>query len=278
MNNKKNFLVEAFKHAWLLGILFFAFVPLFLMIVISFKSNEQFQANPWFFDPISEWHWENWSNAWNLVFSYISNSIFVAVIGVTSTIIMVVMASYVLARYNFPAKGIIYYAILGTMFLPGTAATLVTVFSLLDSLNLINTLWAIVVMESAAGQVMGIFLLKNYIEDIPKELFESVQIDGGGHFAQIKNVVLPMSGSIIGIVLIMDFLNAWNSTILPLVVLRDPEFYTIPVGLLYLEGEYVKQWGEMMAGFAIGAGPLIVLFIFTMRLFVRGLSAGAVKG
>ncbi|MFG0250659.1 MAG: carbohydrate ABC transporter permease, partial [Phycisphaeraceae bacterium JB051] len=79
-------------------------------------------------------------------------------------------------------------------------------------------------------------------------------------------------------VAIMKFLGVWNNVMLPLVVLRDDEKLTIPVGLLRLEGEYVKQWGEMMAGYAIASIPLVIMFLFTMRWFVKGLAAGAIKG
>jgi len=266
------------KRALLVFVLGFAFMPIYLMLVISLKTNEQFQHNPWFFDPIGEWQWSNWLVAWEIVKAYIMNSIFVSTTSSVITLLMVLMTSYVIARYRFPGRSILFYGILGSMFLPGTAAKLVTVFSLLESLHLVNTLWALIVMGACGGQVMGIFLLKNFIEDIPKELFESVQIDGGGHLAQIIHVVLPMARSIIGVTVIMDFLGSWNQTILPLVILRDPEKYTIPVGLLYLEGEYVKNWGEMMAGFAIGSIPLLILFLLSMKLFVKGLGAGAIKG
>jgi ABC-type glycerol-3-phosphate transport system permease component len=266
------------KHGWLLLILGFAFMPLYLMLVISFKTNEQFQKNPWFFDPISEWQWQNWSVAWEIVRAYISNSIFVSVLGTSVTIVIVLAAAYTIARYRFPGRNLFFYLILGIMFLPGTAASLVTTFNLYDNLNLVNSIYALVLNASVAGQVMGIFLLKNFIEDIPRELFESVQIDGGGHFTQIRHVVIPMSRSVIGVAVIMDFLGSWNNTIFPFVMMRDPELYTIPVGLLYLEGEYVKQWGEMMAGFAIGSVPLLILFLFSMKLFVKGLGAGAIKG
>ena len=83
---------------------------------------------------------------------------------------------------------------------------------------------------------------------------------------------------IMGTLAIMQFIGNWNNLMLPLVIMRDDELLTIPVGLMRLEGEYVKQWGEMMAGYSIASIPLIILFLFTMRLFVRGLSAGAIKG
>jgi ABC-type glycerol-3-phosphate transport system permease component len=270
--------LEWVKHGYILFILFFAFYPLFLMLVVSLKSNEQYQANPWFFDAPDTWKWDNWATAWNIVSIYVSNSIVTTVTATIIGMIMVILTSYVLARYRFPGRTIIYYGIIASMFLPGTAASLVTMFNLLKNMGLVNSLWSLIIVGSAGGQVIGIFILKQFIEDIPKELFESAQIDGAGHFQQIFHIVLPMSGSILGTVAIMKFLGIWNNVILPLVVMRDNDKLTIPVGLLRLEGEYVKQWGEMMAGYAIASIPLIVLFIFMMRFFVKGLAAGAIKG
>ncbi|MCC5806412.1 MAG: carbohydrate ABC transporter permease [Opitutales bacterium] len=269
---------EFLKHGYLWFILGTAFYPLFVMVVVSFKTNEQYQLNPWFFDAIDTWQWQNWAVAWNIVSTYIANSIVTSVAAVIFSLIMTVLTSYVLARYRFPGRNVVYYSVIASMFLPSTAATLVTLFALLENLNLINSLWALIIVGAAGGQVVGIFILKQFIEDIPKELFESAQIDGAGHLSQIRHIVLPMSGGILSTVAIMKFLGVWNNVILPLVIMRDEEKFTVPVGLLYLEGEYVKQWGEMMAGYAIASIPLIVLFLFTMRLFVKGLAAGAVKG
>jgi ABC-type glycerol-3-phosphate transport system permease component len=87
-----------------------------------------------------------------------------------------------------------------------------------------------------------------------------------------------MSGSVLSTLAIMQFIGNWNNLLGPLVFLRDEHKLTIPVGLMRLEGEYVKEWGQLMAGYTMSSIPLLVLFLFTMRLFIRGLSAGAVKG
>ena len=278
MPQKQNSVAEWAKIAYISFILFFAFVPLFIMVVISFKSNDQYIQNPWFFDPISEWNWNNWVVAWDTVSGYISNSIFVSTLGTSITLVIVLMCSYAIARYDFPGKNIIYYMVMATLFLPGTVAALVTLFSLLSSLGLVNSLWALVVMASVGGQVTGVFILRGFIEDIPRELFESAQIDGAGHLRQIFHIILPLAGSIISVICIMDFLGSWNSVILPLLILRDDALLTMPVGLFRLDGEYVKEYGPLMAGYAISSVPLLILFVFSMRLFVRGLSAGAIKG
>lgn len=269
---------EAFKHLVLWGVLFFAFFPLYLMVVISFKDNVQFTNNRWFFDPVSTWHWENWSKAWETVSGYIANSIVVSVTAVVLCLAMAIPTAYVLARYKFLGRGVLYYILVGSMFLPGTAATLVATFMLLKAFHLINSLWALIILGAIGGQVVCVFILRQFIEDIPKELFESARLDGAGHLRQITTIVIPMSGSVLGTLSIMQFIASWNNLILPLLVLRDEEKFTIPVGLMRLDGEYVKQWGELMAGYSLAAIPLVILFLFTMRLFVKGLTAGAVKG
>lgn len=278
MAKKPTKLAEGIKIGYVVFVLFFAFVPLFVMVVVSFKTNEQFINNPWFFDHPSDWNWENWAIAWDSVGGYIWNSIFVSVTGSAITLVIVLMCSYAIARYNFPGKNIVFYTVIATMFIPGTVAALVTLFDLLMRLNLVNSLWALVTMAAVGGQVIGVFILRNFIEDIPKELFESAQIDGAGHFSQIWHIILPMAASIISVIVILDFLASWNNVILPLLILRDDELLTIPVGLFRLDGEYVKQWGQLMAGYTISSIPLLLLFLFSMRLFVKGLSAGAVKG
>ena len=126
--------------------------------------------------------------------------------------------------------------------------------------------------------MFNLFVLRNFIEDLPKDLFEAAEMDGASHFNQILNVVIPMSGPIIGTLAILSFLGKWNEFLLPLIVLRDKELFTLGVGLIYLDGEYVKQWGQIMAAYFIASIPLIIIFLFCMRLFVRGLSAGAIKG
>jgi len=139
-------------------------------------------------------------------------------------------------------------------------------------------LWALVILGIAGSQVFAIYVLRNFIEDIPKDLFEAAEIDGATHFQQLINVVIPLSGPIIGTLAILMFLGSWNDFLMPLIVLRDPELFTIGVGLIYLDGEYVKQWGQIMAAFFVASLPLIIIFLFCMKLFVRGLSSGAVKG
>lgn len=269
---------EAGKHAVVGFVLLFAFLPLYLMLVISFKSNDQFYNNPWTFDAPSTWHLENWRYGWEAVRDQLANSMVVSVGAVLLCLCIAIPTSYVLARYRFPGRELLYYMLMVTMFLPGGAAALVTTFKLISNLGLMNNLAALILLGSIGGQVTCVFILRQFIEEIPKELFESAQIDGAGHIRQMWTIVLPLSGPIVGTLAIMQFIHTWNDIMLPLILLRDKELLTVPVGLLRLDGEYVKEYGKLMAGYAISSIPLIVLFLFTMRMFVKGLTAGAVKG
>ena len=220
---------------------------------------------------------KNWNFGLKLIGPYIANTVFVAVTGTFFTLTLAILGAYFFARYKMPFSNVVWTAFLVLMLMPGVA-NIVPLFNLLKELSLLNTLWALIIVGVAGGQVFNIFVLRNFIEDLPKDLFEAAEMDGASHLEQIRNVVIPMSGSIIGTLSILCFLGQWNDFLLSLIILRDKELFTLGVGLIYLDGEYVKQWGQMMAAYFIASIPLIVIFLFCMRLFVRGLSAGAVKG
>jgi multiple sugar transport system permease protein len=268
---KKPQAAETGKHAFIWLILLFAFFPLYIMLNISLKSNSQFLANPW--TPQAPFHLENWE----IVRHYIFNTIFVAITAVSLTFCFTLPAGFFFARYRMPGSRFLWYAFLFLMLMPGVA-NLVPLFMLLKNLHLLNSLFALIVVGVSGAQVMQVYVLRNFIEDIPVDLFEAAEIDGAGPLTQIWHVVLPMSGSIISTLAILQFIALWNDFILPMVVIRDDSLLTLAAGLVKLDGEYVKLWGQMMAGFSIASIPLVLIFIFTMRLFVKGLAAGAIKG
>jgi ABC-type glycerol-3-phosphate transport system permease component len=265
------------KHLFIGIVLAVELLPLYMMWQISFKDNTGFIQNPWFPSNPIDWKWGNYVHAAKLVLPYVANTIFVAVSGTVISLALALLGAYFFARYKMPYSSILWSAFMVLMLLPGIA-NIVPLFVLLKELSLLNTLYALIVVGVAGGQVFNIFVLRGFIEDIPKDLFEAAEMDGAGHFQQIVNIVVPMSGSIIGTLGILAFLGKWNEFLLPLIVLRDKELFTLGVGLIYLDGEYVKQWGQIMAAYVLAALPLIVIFLFTMRLFVKGLSQGAIKG
>jgi len=265
------------KHLVLLLLLGISLFPFYMMIQISLKDNSLFFANPWLPNAPDTWKWGNYLYAMRLILPYVANTVVVSVTATAGCLAISIFGAYFFARYKMPFGGFLWAAFLLLMLMPGVA-NIVPLFAVLKGLGLLNTLWALILLGVSGGIVFTMYVLRNFIEDIPKDLFEAAEIDGASHFHQIRNVVIPMSGSIIGTLAILTFLNTWNDFLMPLIVLRDPQLFTIGVGLIYLDGEYVKPWGQIMAAFFVASLPLIIIFMFMMKLFIRGLSAGAVKG
>lgn len=265
------------KHCIVWAILLIELFPLYMMLQVSFKDNTRFLENPWLPSNPASWLWSNWEFGIQLIAPYVVNTILVAGSATLGTVVLALLAAYFFARYKMPCSGLLWSVFLVLMLMP-SVANIVPLFSLLKSMHLLNTLTALSLVGIAGAQVFNIFVLRNFVEDLPKDLFEAAEMDGATHFQQLRNVVVPMSMPIIGTLSILSFLRHWNEFLLPLIIMRDQERFTLGVGLIYVDGEYVKQWGQIMAAYFIASVPLIILFLFTMRLFVRGLSQGAIKG
>lgn len=263
------------KHGFIWFVLAFAYLPMYLMVIVSFKTNKQFYNAPAVLT--TPLHPENWRQAWDAVIPALANSIFTTTAATTFTIFIALAAAYFFARVKVPGSTFLWNAILILMMMP-TIANLVPLFKLLISLNLANTLTALVLVGATGGQIVAIFMLRNFVADIPQDLFEAADIDGASHFRQLLIVVAPLSGPILGVVGINYAVAAWNDFVLPLIIMRDQARLPVMVALLRMSGEYIKLWGPLMAGYALASLPVIVLFVATMRLFTRGLTEGAVKG
>ncbi len=263
------------KHAFILAVLVLSLLPLYLMLIVSVKTNAQFYTAPaTLTEPV---HWENWKTAWELITPTLANSVFISVASTGLMIGLAIMGAYFFARQRMPLSGFLWNAILILMMMP-MIANLVPLFRLLKDLNLLNTLSALILVGAAQGQIFAIFMLREFIADIPQDLYEAADIDGASHFAQLRAVVLPLSAPILGTVGVMHFMVAWNDFVLPLIIMRDHARLPVMVQLIRMVGEYIKLWGPLMAGYALAAIPIILLFMFTMKLFVRGMTEGAVKG
>jgi ABC-type glycerol-3-phosphate transport system permease component len=266
---------ELLKHLLIGLVLLAAFFPLYVMLNISFKDNDQFATHP--FAVTLPMRFENWVIAWELIVGYAANSLGVSIAAVAATLAFSLCAAYVFARYKFFGKEVLWFAMLGILFMPGIM-NLIPLFVLMKDLNLLNSLFGLTVLYTAGGQVFCVFVLRNFIEDMPEDLFEAAEIDGAGPLRQLQSVIIPLTGSILSTLAILRFIASWNDFIEPMIFITDEYKQMLPVGLMRLDAEQVKQWGPLMAGFSLAAIPLVLIFIFTMRMFVKGLTGGAVKG
>jgi ABC-type glycerol-3-phosphate transport system permease component len=272
---------ELAKHVLVLLVLGSAVFPLYMMLNISLKTNKEFYRNPWLptggLGETLRTAVDNYARGWQTIGATIPNTIFLAVATTLLVLTAAICSAYVFGRYRFPGKRLLWAALMLLMLMP-PVANLVPLFTLLRGMHLLNTYTALILTGSAGAQAFNVFILRNYIEDTPEQLFEAAEVDGAGMLRQIWNVVIPMNGSIIATLACLSFVNVWNNFLLPLLIIRDPDRLPTAVALFRLEGAYVREWGPTMAAYAISAVPLIILFVFTMRFFIRGTAAGSLKG
>jgi multiple sugar transport system permease protein/raffinose/stachyose/melibiose transport system permease protein len=263
------------KHLFIWFMLAAALLPLCLMLVVSVKDNQQFYEAPGKFT--SPAHWENWRAAWRVVAPTIANSVFISAGATLLGLALALCAAYFFARRRLPFAGLLWNALLVLLMMPAIA-NLVPLFRLLADLRLLNTLAALILVGASSAQIFAIFVLRNFIADIPHDLFEAAEMDGAGYFRQLRAIVVPLCGAILGALGVMQFVSAWNEFVLPLIVMRDHAQLPVTVALLRMSGEYVRLWGPLMAGYALASIPVIAFFLFSMKLYVRGLREGAFGG
>ena len=286
--------IEMIKTSALLLVSLLILFPVYLMLVISVKDNTQFLENP--FIPTWPLHFENYNTAWVYVGPYIVRTLFVAVAATFWAVFLGSLCAFVLAQYEFKGKKSIFVYIIALMMIPGIL-NLIPLYALVVTLDqgirefgkhlsdwsgwgadlrLLNTVWALIIPAAAGGQIMLIYVLRTFFQSQPRSLFESAQLDGATLFQIYYHIGLPLARPIIGTMAIINAVALWNDYIWPLVVLQR-DHYTLSVGLKYMESLNLIQYGPLMAGYLIASIPLVILFFFSMRLFIEGLASGAIK-
>ncbi len=263
-------------HLILAGLAILTFYPFVFMVITSFKTTPQFTHNFWGL----VWPPElaNYRDAWVRISPYILNSGFVSGISVIGVVTVASISAFVFARFNFPGREVLFFAILALLMIPGIL-TLVPAFLLIKRFGLLNTFWALILPYISGGQIFAIFILRSFIASLPEELFESARLDGASTLQAFTHLAIPLSKPILVTIAIMNILSTWNDYIWPLVTIPDGRRWTVSVGIVSFSSQYsgLQNWGPMFAGFVIASVPLIILFLFTMRYFIAGLTSGAIK-
>lgn len=206
--------------------------------------------------------------------NYFKNSVFIAVIQVTSNVILASLAAYPLARMQFRGKSVIFTAILGTMMIP-FQVTMIPIFVLVSSLKLNNSYVGVILPFSVTA--FGIFLLRQAFLSIPVSIEESAYIDGCNSFQIWYRILLPLIKPTLATLAIFTFVNSWGDFLWPMLMLKDKAKYTLPLGVQDLQGIFTTDWRLVAAGAVLSMIPIIIFFSATQRYFVEGAAAGAVK-
>lgn len=202
------------------------------------------------------------------------NSTAIAVVAVALTVFVDLLAGYVLAKRKFPGRAVVLLAIIATLMIP-VQVLLIPQFELVAQLGWVNSYWAVIIPRSA--EAFGIFLARQYMLAIPDELLEAAALDGASQWKIFTRVVLPLARPLIALLIVMTFMYRWNEFAWPLVALRDPDLYTLPVGLAFLQGQFATDYPTLMAGALLSMLPILLLFVVAQRYFVAGLARSGLK-
>jgi multiple sugar transport system permease protein len=202
-------------------------------------------------------------------------SVYVAVLSTVLTLLFCSLGGYAFAMFEFRFKKALFVLVLGTMLLP-SFMNMIPTFMIMDLLGWIDQPRALYIPGAASA--FGIFLMRQFVASaVPRDLIEAARMDGCSEIGIWWRIVLPLLRPALGTLGLITFIASWNNFIGPLIVMRSPEMYTLPLALRSLQSPVNTEWGALMTGSAIATLPLLVLFVLSSRQLISGLTTGAVK-
>ena len=269
----KRILVSVFLAALTVTFLY----PLYYMLINSLKTRTAYYTNP-FSLPVGTLQWENFSTMISQfqILNLFKNSFFVAAGTVILLLIVCVFASYVFAKYNFKGRGVIYLAVIATMFIP-SQVTIIPLYVLFSRIGLVNTYWAVILSYVALFLPEAVLLMTSNFRGIINEMLEAAEIDGCGYFQRVRHVIVPMGRAAIFLSIIFYFITAWNDLFTPMIFLQSMDKRTVMVALAALMGRYTGAPTLQFAGLLLSAVPALVVYIIFQRQIIKGLTVGSIK-
>ena len=277
---KKSF-TQILLHVLLISGLVIVVLPMLYMLSTSLKPNGAlYEYPPKFLPALDEITIENYVYILGQVKFYINflNSVFVAVASVVLTAVIATALAYVIARFKFPGKNILFGFIVLTMIVPGMTL-IIPQYELAVKLKAINSLPGLIPFYVAWTISYSTFMIKGFIENIPRELDEAIYIDGGSVFDVFRHVIIPLAKPGIASVSIFNFLTAWEEFAWANTVISDNVKRTLPIAISGFFGQHqFTQWGYVFALSVFSLVPILIVFICCQKFFVEGLTSGSVKG
>jgi raffinose/stachyose/melibiose transport system permease protein len=247
----------------------FVLLPVFFLINSSLRESNEFARTP--FALARNPFWENYRRVWSEgeFGSYFFNSLIITGGSLILVLILSLGAGFVLGRYSFKGNNLVFGFILTGMLVPAKLAIL-PLFIQLKWMNLL--------VYTSAALPAAIFIMSGFFKSLPTDLDNAARIDGASEISLLSKVLVPLVRPGMAIVGIYSAIPIWNDFFLPLVFLQSPEKKTLMQGLTVFFGQYASQWGVLFAGLCLAALPLVILYLILSEQFIKGLTAGAVKG
>lgn len=208
---------------------------------------------------------------------YYLNSLIVAGATILFTLFVASHAGYAAARFHFRGKNLLLFIILCTIMIPGIAV-LIPLYMLSTRLDLHNTYWVLLLVYSAWQIPTALWLMQGFFESVPEELDDAAMIDGASRLQAFYRIILPLTRPGLAAAAVVIFVYVWNEFIIAITLTATNDMRTVPVGLYFYITAYAIEWGKLLAGAGFAIVPVLALFVFLQRSFIRGLIAGATKG
>ncbi|HYJ13610.1 MAG TPA: carbohydrate ABC transporter permease [Thermomicrobiales bacterium] len=270
------------KYLLLLVYMAICVYPFLWMISTSLRDQRSvFTAGGslWVSDP----NWQNYVDIWesaNIPRAF-ANTIFITAACMVLTILTTSMTSYALSRSNFPGRQLILFSLLVTLLVPGEMLIIPT-FYVNRAFGFVGdgkALIAVILVTVAGAQAFNVYLMLGHFRTIPRDLFDSAELDGETYFGTYWRIAFPLIRPAVATITLLTFMGVWNAYLIPLVYLAPlPEFQTLTIALVQYSKQFQTLYHIMAAGAVIGLVPVILVFIFLQRFFIRGLTEGATKG
>lgn len=256
------------------GALLFAF-PLYWMAVTAVSSMAELRSNDYGLIP-RQILWDSFRRLFDdFPFArWFLNSVIIAVAAVALTVTVNLICGYAFAKLRFPGRRILFLLIVSTLIIP-VQVLMVPQFQIVADLGWVDTYWGVIIPRAA--EAFGIFFCVQFFRGIPDELIEAARLDGAGELQILGRIVLPLSKPLIAVLIIFTFMWRWNEFAWPLIVLKDPNSYTLPIGLRFLQGQFTTDYTALMAGSMLSVLPMLAVFIFFQRYFIEGVVRSGLK-
>lgn len=264
------------NYAVLTAALLVTLVPFAWMYLSSVKTESELIRQPptWWPQEFTVEHFRTWFTELEFQ-TFFVNSLVVAVFTVLGTLVFCSMVGYALAKLDFAGKKVLFALVMITLMVPGVV-TFIPLFVVVSRLGMVSTYPALILPFLTAP--VGVFLMRQFIGEIPDDLIEAARIDGAGELRIFARVVLPLCGPALATLAILTFLSSWNNFLWPLVVAQSESMYTLPVALsLYSTGQNSTNYGILLAGSVLVITPVLLLFVALQRYVVQGIATTGLK-
>ncbi|RFA22856.1 sugar ABC transporter permease [Subtercola boreus] len=249
--------------------------PLYWMLVVAFSTRSDLLSGAVRLWPgtFTTSNFERVFNGFPVV-TWFGNSAAIAVTVALITVSVNLLGGYALAHLKFRGSSVLFLIALSTLMIP-VQVIMVPLFNLVTGLGLYGSYWAVILPTAASA--FGLFLARQFILAIPTDLIEAARIDGAGNWRVFTRIILPLSKPLIAVLFFMSLLQTWNDFAWPLIALKQNALFTLPIGLLYLQGQFGSDYGGTMAFALLNVAPMVILFLVFQRYFVQGFARSGIR-